>query len=385
MNAAQHEAGRTTPKEDRTMPELAILLTLGVIGVLIFLFADADGGKRAVAPPPPEPISAEDRFNLRALVTLVRERRAPPVESTGLPFRTMKGERLLLVCHGMAYAKRTTKIEYEGRHSGASFRVAKGVTLRTGGSKGRRIERHSFDVTDFGTLGLTTKHVYWATEDPEEGRSFRVRLDKLVAIHAMEGGVHVMRDLASAKPEAFLGRSGRIRRVSGRDHKRRRRQLRRELRGRGRRGHAVRRRRRGAVRRWRTDRRPGTRLLRRGGGVSRRAAVLAAILCAAACADSPDDANLPDSPPAPPVVVVVFPDSAHVFDSLVAEARARLNRAVAAGPDCLGPVSRAAPGGFRSSALAPPSASDLAELRRQLARLDRIECARAPAPDEEGR
>lgn len=186
-------------------------ITRAVVAAITTLFAASiKGAAKPVAakvePEPPEPVVSEaDRFNMRALVTLVRERRAPPVDATGLPFRTVRSERLLLVCHGMVYAKLTTKTEYEGGHVGASVRVVKGLYLRSGRSKGRRVEKRSFDVSDFGTFGLTTKHIYWATDDPASGESFRIRLDKLVAIHAMEGGVHVMRDLASAKPEAFLG------------------------------------------------------------------------------------------------------------------------------------------------------------------------------------
>ena len=96
---------------------------------------------------------------------------------------------------------------YHGRSSGASFRVAKGVTIRTGGSRGHRVENEYLEQVDVGTVVLTSKHIYFQGEDKER---FRVRLDKLVSAEAAADGFLFQRDGVRARPEAFVSYDVRI-------------------------------------------------------------------------------------------------------------------------------------------------------------------------------
>ena len=82
---------------------------------------------------------------------------------------------------------------------GVSFRVAKGVYIRPGAFRGRSVESSSMQHTDSGTLGITTKHIYFKGN----GKSFRVRLEKIVSFDPYEDGLGIMRDTARAKPEIF--------------------------------------------------------------------------------------------------------------------------------------------------------------------------------------
>jgi len=52
-----------------------------------------------------------------------------------------------------------TKTRYVGGSAGVSFRVAKGVTFRTGGFRGSPIKETYKEVTDTGNIYVTNKRV----------------------------------------------------------------------------------------------------------------------------------------------------------------------------------------------------------------------------------
>ena len=82
---------------------------------------------------------------------------------------------------------------------GVSFRVAKGVYVRPSTFRGRSVASTSMQHTDTGTLGITTKHIYFKGDS----KSFRVRLEKIVSFEPFQDGLGIMRDTARAKPEIF--------------------------------------------------------------------------------------------------------------------------------------------------------------------------------------
>ena len=114
--------------------------------------------------------------------------------------RLLKTEKPLWVLPECTYVKTVKEVTYSGGSTGASFRIAKGVSVRTSGSRGRRQENESMEAVDKGTAVLTDKHLYFAGTDKER---FRVRLDKLVVAEAVEDGFLFQRDTARARPEAL--------------------------------------------------------------------------------------------------------------------------------------------------------------------------------------
>ena len=116
-----------------------------------------------------------------------------------LPFNMMKSEYLVWVFPDVRYFKEVTRREFRGSSMGASVRVAKGVYVRPGSFKGESVESSSMEYQDSGVLGITTKHIYFKGS----GKSFRVRLEKVVSFDPYKDSLHIMRDTASAKPEAF--------------------------------------------------------------------------------------------------------------------------------------------------------------------------------------
>ena len=119
-----------------------------------------------------------------------------------LPFNLMKSEEMVALFDDVQYGKEVTRREYRGQSMGASIRLAKGLYLRPGTFRGKPIETTSMEHQDHGTLGLTTKHIYYIGEST--GRSFRIRLEKIVSFNPCSNGLELMRDTASAKPEAFV-------------------------------------------------------------------------------------------------------------------------------------------------------------------------------------
>ena len=116
-----------------------------------------------------------------------------------LPFRFMKSEHLIYVFPHVGYAEMRVKREIVGRSAGTSVRVAKGVSVRVGASRGTPVESDEIVGRGTGIMAVTTKHIYFNGE-----RSFRIRLDKIVSVEQLSDAVAVTGDRAGALPEYFI-------------------------------------------------------------------------------------------------------------------------------------------------------------------------------------
>ncbi len=116
-----------------------------------------------------------------------------------LPFKFLKSEHLLYVFPGVGYAEQRIKREIVGRSAGTSVRIAKGVSVRVGQSRGTPVERDEIVHRGVGTMAVTTKHVYFSGE-----RTFRIRFSRIVSVQAMRDAVEVTRDRASGLSEYFM-------------------------------------------------------------------------------------------------------------------------------------------------------------------------------------
>ena len=150
-----------------------------------------------------------DRVRKAVLLTSLMERGslpAPDKSNFGYgrypPFNLLKSESLLWLFEDVEYFTEVTRRHFVAGSSGMSFRVAKGVYFRTSGSRGRTVSNTTMEVVDTGLLGITTKHLYFKGEGMR-GKSFRIRLNRIVSFEPYEDAVGVMRDTQSAKPEAF--------------------------------------------------------------------------------------------------------------------------------------------------------------------------------------
>ena len=138
--------------------------------------------------------------NPKAILALCSHRVPPAIRLQ----RTEQAAWVVLRC---GYLRTEKVVTYHGRSAGGSVRVAPGVSLRTGRSRGRREENEYLKQVDHGTVVLTDRHLYFLGDDKER---FRVRLDKLVTAEAMADGFRFQRDGSRARPEGFLSREARL-------------------------------------------------------------------------------------------------------------------------------------------------------------------------------
>ncbi|MGI6548799.1 MAG: hypothetical protein ACOX4Q_02010 [Syntrophomonadales bacterium] len=125
-------------------------------------------------------------------------------KTDGLPFNFQKSEKLIWGFSNVDYYEDKTRRQYVGGSAGVSFRVAKGVYLRTGSFRGHPVEKTERVHVDQGILAVTTKHIYFGGTK----KNFRVRFNKIVSFMPFADGVGIQRDAASAKPQIFVTGDG---------------------------------------------------------------------------------------------------------------------------------------------------------------------------------
>lgn len=122
-----------------------------------------------------------------------------------LPFRLNRNETLLWANTGYNYYEQVTRRKTLGRSRGASFRVMKGVSIRTGGSTGTPVEYDEIAYRGTGLAAVTTKHVYFNGD-----RVVRLPIAKIIAVEpiALDSfyAVQITRDRASGHPEFLAHR-----------------------------------------------------------------------------------------------------------------------------------------------------------------------------------
>ena len=100
---------------------------------------------------------------------------------------------------GAEYLETATRRERQGTSHGASIRVARGLYYRPSTFRSRPVEWEETVHADTGMLGLTTKHVYFASRR----KKFRARYDRIVAFEPFSDGFGIMRDAQTARPQTF--------------------------------------------------------------------------------------------------------------------------------------------------------------------------------------
>jgi len=121
-----------------------------------------------------------------------------------MPFNLMKSETLILAKYGVDFQEERTSTHYEGGSQGFSVRVTKGVYYRFGGFKGHKVQEHNMEYIDTGLFGLTNKHLYFHGER----KTFRTRLDRIVALDPYQDGIGVRKQGVTARPQIFVGIDG---------------------------------------------------------------------------------------------------------------------------------------------------------------------------------
>lgn len=116
-----------------------------------------------------------------------------------IPFNMQKGETLVWLFHNVTLCEEKIFRTYVGKSSGFSVRIAKGLYYRTGSFNGWPIETNQMVTRGNGSLGVTTKHIYFAGEQ----KSLRIPYNKVVQFIPYSDGLGIHTDGKSDKAVAF--------------------------------------------------------------------------------------------------------------------------------------------------------------------------------------
>lgn len=125
---------------------------------------------------------------------------ASRISSTiSLPVKLQKSESVIWFFENVSYWEQKTRTQYVGGSKGISVRVAKGVYIRGGASKGERIQTKEMHNTDEGILVITDKNIYFSGSN----KSFRIAGNKIISVEQLHDGVSVFKEAANPKPQIF--------------------------------------------------------------------------------------------------------------------------------------------------------------------------------------
>lgn len=119
-------------------------------------------------------------------------------------FNFQKDETPVWLFKGVECYEEKIKRTYEGRSSGVSVKIAKGVYYRTGAFRGHPIETPYMALIGTGLLALTNKHFYFSSPL----KSFRVPFSKIVSFTSFDDGIGFTKDGVSGKPQFFKTGNG---------------------------------------------------------------------------------------------------------------------------------------------------------------------------------
>ena len=136
-------------------------------------------------------------------VTILKnlEKGVLPPGTQGLPIILGKGETLLWAFNGVTLLEEKITREWKGRSSGFSFRIVKGVYYRTGGIKGKPIEKSSMNPIGIGTLYVTNKNLIFHSMT----KGVKISYKKIIGLSPYSDGVEIQRDGANVKRLAIQG------------------------------------------------------------------------------------------------------------------------------------------------------------------------------------
>ena len=189
-SAASSRSTEATPAS----PTLFLAICLLVLLFVVYLLNKR--AKRAVPPPlPPDPNETE----VQKLV-LDDLGKGTPTEHYKLNgFLPKKAEKVLWCFKNVKHYQLGTHSEWVGRSAGVSFRVAKGIRVRTGGSRGHKVSRSQMDYKGKGDLVLTTQgFTFVGAAD-----AARIPLSRILAFQTYSDGFGLQTDYARNNHHLF--------------------------------------------------------------------------------------------------------------------------------------------------------------------------------------
>lgn len=107
-----------------------------------------------------------------------------------LPINFQKFEKIIWVFQDVDYLQPRTRTTYEGRSSGVSVRVMKGIYYRTGQFQGNPVQTTQIVPVDTGLLVVTNKHLYFVGST----KTHRIPFSKIIAYQPYSDAISISRD-----------------------------------------------------------------------------------------------------------------------------------------------------------------------------------------------
>lgn len=123
---------------------------------------------------------------------------------TSCPILLSRGESLIYIYNNVSMLQEKIEKEYSGDRSGWSFRVMKGVTYHTGGTKLKPIEHSYMKNEGVGNLYITSQHLIFQSNSA----ALKIPYKKIVGITPYSDGIDVHRDGTNVKRLVFQGFDG---------------------------------------------------------------------------------------------------------------------------------------------------------------------------------
>jgi hypothetical protein len=174
----------------------AFFLAICLIVLLFVVYLLNKRARRAVPPPlPPDPNETEIQH-----LVLDDLRKGTPSEHYKLNgFLPKKGEKVLWCFKNVKHYQLGTHSEWVGRSAGVSFRVAKGIRVRTGGIRGHKVSHSQMDYKGKVDLVLTTQgFTFVGAAD-----AARIPLSRILAFQTYSDGFGLQTDYARNNHHLF--------------------------------------------------------------------------------------------------------------------------------------------------------------------------------------
>lgn len=127
-----------------------------------------------------------------------------PQLNTQCPILLSRGESLVYIYNNVTMMQEKVEKEYSGDRSGWSFRVMKGVTYHTGGTKLKPVEHRYMNNEGVGSLYITTQNLIFQANSA----ALKIPYKKIVGITPYSDGIDVHRDGTNVKRLVFQGFDG---------------------------------------------------------------------------------------------------------------------------------------------------------------------------------
>lgn len=182
--AAIGTIGSISEGSTEALPGALVLLAVAAVLVLTAV--------RSIQNPPPAPTLADQgiRVSQEAIDAFRAYGTLPNVENS--PVMLADGEQAVYACHADRVETKNRRTETTAGGSGVSFRIAKGVSLRTGGTGSKSIYS-DVEMIHGGEFVVTTERVVFVATS----RAFEEKLDKVSAVSVDGNNLAIMTAKAS--------------------------------------------------------------------------------------------------------------------------------------------------------------------------------------------